>query len=94
MYPIGGMLLPRPSNSIDGIQRHQTYHVHWIGDRGSQGMVFSCCRKVDSDVVKVAIAATKHLTPVTLELGGKDPAIIMPRTDLKQWASLWMRGIL
>ncbi|KAJ6608610.1 Aldehyde/histidinol dehydrogenase [Mycena sp. CBHHK59/15] len=42
---------------------------------------------------KVAIAATEHLTPVTLELGGKDPAIILPRTDLKKWASLWMRGI-
>lgn len=42
---------------------------------------------------KVAVAATEHLTPVTLELGGKDPAIIMPHTNLKQWASLWMRGI-
>ncbi|KAF9049295.1 Aldedh-domain-containing protein [Hymenopellis radicata] len=34
---------------------------------------------------KVAIAATKHLTPVTLELGGKDPA---------KWSSIWMRGVL
>ncbi|KAH9913364.1 meiotic sister-chromatid recombination aldehyde dehydrogenase [Fomitopsis serialis] len=42
---------------------------------------------------KVAVAATEHLTPVTLELGGKDPAIIMPHTNLKQWSSLWMRGI-
>ncbi|KAG0705301.1 Aldehyde/histidinol dehydrogenase [Suillus ampliporus] len=42
---------------------------------------------------KVAIAATEHLTPVTLELGGKDPAIILPDTDLKKWASIWMRGI-
>jgi len=42
---------------------------------------------------RVAIAATEHLTPVTLELGGKDPAIIMPHTDLNQWISLWMRGI-
>ncbi|CCM03749.1 uncharacterized protein FIBRA_05895 [Fibroporia radiculosa] len=42
---------------------------------------------------KVAIAATEHLIPVTLELGGKDPAIVMPDTDLKQWISIWMRGI-
>jgi acyl-CoA reductase-like NAD-dependent aldehyde dehydrogenase len=42
---------------------------------------------------KVAMAATKHLTPVTLELGGKDPAVILPQTDLEKWASLWMRGV-
>ncbi|PPR03524.1 hypothetical protein CVT24_007010 [Panaeolus cyanescens] len=42
---------------------------------------------------KVAIDATKHLTPVTLELGGKDPAIILPGTDLKKWASIWLRGV-
>ncbi|KDR81893.1 hypothetical protein GALMADRAFT_240173 [Galerina marginata CBS 339.88] len=42
---------------------------------------------------KVAEAATKHLTPVTLELGGKDPAVILPRTDLKKWASILMRGV-
>ncbi|TDL28101.1 ALDH-like protein [Rickenella mellea] len=42
---------------------------------------------------KVAIAATDNLTPVTMELGGKDPAVILPGTDLKKWASLWMRGI-
>ncbi|KAG7086578.1 hypothetical protein E1B28_002524 [Marasmius oreades] len=42
---------------------------------------------------KVAIAATEHLTPVTLELGGKDPAIILPNTELDKWISMWMRGI-
>ncbi|KAJ7739684.1 meiotic sister-chromatid recombination aldehyde dehydrogenase [Mycena maculata] len=42
---------------------------------------------------KIAIAATDHLTPVTLELGGKDPAIILEGTDLQKWASIWMRGI-
>ncbi|KAK0210283.1 meiotic sister-chromatid recombination aldehyde dehydrogenase [Desarmillaria ectypa] len=42
---------------------------------------------------KVAVAATKYLTPVTLELGGKDPAIIMPGTDLKKWVSILMRGV-
>ncbi|KAI0931527.1 hypothetical protein AcV5_005005 [Taiwanofungus camphoratus] len=42
---------------------------------------------------KVAMAATEHLTPVTLELGGKDPAIILPSTDLEKWSSIWMRGI-
>ncbi|KAG2041409.1 Aldehyde/histidinol dehydrogenase [Suillus americanus] len=42
---------------------------------------------------KVAMAATEHLTPVTLELGGKDPAIILPDTDLQKWSSIWMRGV-
>ena len=40
------------------------------------------------------MAAIEHLTPVTLELGGKDPAIILPDTDLQKWASVWMRGVL
>ncbi|KAF9009459.1 meiotic sister-chromatid recombination aldehyde dehydrogenase [Cyathus striatus] len=42
---------------------------------------------------KIAIDATEHLTPVTLELGGKDPAVILPGTDINKWASLWMRGV-
>ncbi|KAG5639503.1 hypothetical protein H0H81_000648 [Sphagnurus paluster] len=42
---------------------------------------------------KIAVAATENLTPVTLELGGKDPAIVLPDTDLRRWAPLWMRGI-
>ncbi|KII89226.1 hypothetical protein PLICRDRAFT_53690 [Plicaturopsis crispa FD-325 SS-3] len=41
---------------------------------------------------QIAMDATVNLTPVTLELGGKDPAIILPGTDLKKWSSLWMRG--
>lgn len=43
---------------------------------------------------QVAQAATLHLTPVTLELGGKDPAIILPETDIEKWAPTWMRGVL
>ncbi|KAI9462933.1 Aldedh-domain-containing protein [Russula earlei] len=42
---------------------------------------------------QVALAAAHNLTPVTLELGGKDPAIVLPGTDIERWASLWMRGI-
>ncbi|CAE6499499.1 unnamed protein product [Rhizoctonia solani] len=42
---------------------------------------------------RVAIAATTHLTPCTLELGGKDPAIVLPGTDVMKWAGLWMRGV-
>jgi len=42
---------------------------------------------------KVAQAATLYLTPVTLELGGKDPAIILPDADIKKWAPMWMRGV-
>ncbi|KAJ7581409.1 Aldehyde/histidinol dehydrogenase [Mycena floridula] len=50
---------------------------------------------IGSDTVgrKVAITAAQNFTPVTLELGGKDPAIILPDTDLNKWASIWMRGI-
>lgn len=43
--------------------------------------------------MQVAEAATEHLTPVTMELGGKDPAIVLPGTDIDKWASVWMRGI-
>ncbi|EJD03805.1 meiotic sister-chromatid recombination aldehyde dehydrogenase [Fomitiporia mediterranea MF3/22] len=42
---------------------------------------------------KVAMAATTHLTPVTLELGGKDPAIILPGMDLSKCISTLMRGV-
>ncbi|KIP11111.1 hypothetical protein PHLGIDRAFT_125015 [Phlebiopsis gigantea 11061_1 CR5-6] len=42
---------------------------------------------------KVVLAAAEQLTPVTLELGGKDPAIVMPSTDIKQYESVWMRGL-
>ncbi|EJF67146.1 meiotic sister-chromatid recombination aldehyde dehydrogenase [Dichomitus squalens] len=41
----------------------------------------------------VAQAATEYLTPVTLELGGKDPAIILPSTDLEKHLPLLMRGV-
>jgi len=44
-------------------------------------------------VLQIAQDATVHLTPVTLELGGKDPAVILPGTDLKKYASLWLRGV-
>lgn len=42
---------------------------------------------------KVALAAAHNMTPLTLELGGKDPAIILPGTDLDRYISIWMRGI-
>ncbi|MFT6528350.1 MAG: acyl-CoA reductase-like NAD-dependent aldehyde dehydrogenase, partial [Celeribacter sp.] len=35
---------------------------------------------------KVAMAAAQNLTPVTLELGGKSPAIVMPSADLDRAA--------
>jgi len=43
---------------------------------------------------KVALAAAHNMTPLTLELGGKDPAIILPGTDLDRYISIWMRGVL
>ncbi|EJD37102.1 Aldedh-domain-containing protein [Auricularia subglabra TFB-10046 SS5] len=50
---------------------------------------------IGSEVVgrKVAEAACRNLTPVTLELGGKDAALIMPGTDLGRYISMWMRGV-
>lgn len=35
---------------------------------------------------RVAVAAAAHLTPVTLELGGKCPALVLPRADLARAA--------
>ncbi|KAI9067689.1 NAD-aldehyde dehydrogenase [Trametes sanguinea] len=41
----------------------------------------------------VAAAAAKHLTPLTLELGGKNPAVVDPKVDVKMAARrlLWGR---
>ncbi|KAJ8474575.1 hypothetical protein ONZ51_g7116 [Trametes cubensis] len=41
----------------------------------------------------ISAAAAKHLTPVTLELGGKNPVVIDPRCDIKMAARrvLWGR---
>ena len=44
----------------------------------------------------VAASAAKALTPLTLELGGKDPAIVLsntPKSDLSRIASILMRGV-
>ena len=67
--------------------------------RHSNGVIDVKCDVFDiaGDIVfqglQVAVAATVNLTPVTLELGGKDPAIILPGTELEKWISVWMRGI-
>ena len=44
----------------------------------------------------VASSASRALTPLTLELGGKDPAIVLddlPRSDLPRVCSVLMRGV-
>ncbi|KAI4525812.1 Aldehyde/histidinol dehydrogenase [Schizophyllum commune] len=41
----------------------------------------------------IAQDATENLIPVTLELGGKDPCVILPGTDIERWAPLWKRGV-
>ncbi|MBP1804906.1 aldehyde dehydrogenase family protein [Rubellimicrobium aerolatum] len=43
---------------------------------------------------EVAMAAARNLTPVTLELGGKSPAILLPDADLPQAARALMAGKL
>lgn len=49
---------------------------------------------IGSDAVgqKVAQAAAQNLTPTTLELGGKDPALILPGTNLPFYAPIFMRA--
>ncbi len=44
---------------------------------------------------KVMAAAAQHLTPVTLELGGKSPAIVIKGADLKVTAKrlIWGKGL-
>ncbi|GAA5904403.1 hypothetical protein JCM8208_004186 [Rhodotorula glutinis] len=42
---------------------------------------------------KVALKAAEVGTPVLLELGGKDPAVLCPSADLKAFADTWMRGV-
>ncbi len=44
---------------------------------------------------KIMEAAAKHLTPVTLELGGKNPAIVLKGSDLKTTAKrlVWGKSI-
>ncbi|GAA6046801.1 hypothetical protein JCM3770_005649 [Rhodotorula araucariae] len=42
---------------------------------------------------KVALKAAEVGTPVLLELGGKDPAVLCPSADLKYFADTWMRGV-
>lgn len=40
----------------------------------------------------IATAAAKHLTPITLELGGKSPVFVDPKCDLKMTAKRIMWG--
>ena len=49
--------------------RHRFGHIHYTGSAGVARSVMS--------------AAAAHLTPVTLELGGKNPAYVHPDTDLE-----------
>ncbi|GAA5846640.1 hypothetical protein JCM9279_003391 [Rhodotorula babjevae] len=42
---------------------------------------------------KVALKAAEIGTPVLLELGGKDPAVLCPSADLQYFADTWMRGV-
>ncbi|KAF8061623.1 Aldehyde/histidinol dehydrogenase [Lyophyllum atratum] len=57
-----------------------------------------CCWPEQADALTKS-PDIRHITFIGSEevgrkLGGKDPAIVLPGTDLNKWASLWMRGIL
>lgn len=39
------------------------------------------------------VDAAHNLTPVTLELGGKDPAIVLADTKIKEFVSVFMRAV-
>lgn len=54
-------------------------HVTFIGSEGVG-------RKVMAD-------ASTNLTPVTLELGGKDPAVVLRSTRIKEFQSVFMRAV-
>ena len=34
------------------------------------------------------------MVPTCIELGGKDPAFLLPSADLKYFGSTWLRGAL
>ncbi|BGP03337.1 Meiotic Sister-Chromatid recombination aldehyde dehydrogenase [Rhodotorula toruloides] len=42
---------------------------------------------------KVALKGAEVGTPVLLELGGKDPAVLCPLADIKTFADTWMRAV-
>lgn len=60
-------------------QHPRIKHVTFIGSE-------SVGRKVMAD-------AAKNLTPVTLELGGKDPAIVLPGSKVGPIASVFLRAV-
>ena len=43
---------------------------------------------------KIVLAAAGQLSPVTHKLSDQDPAIVLPSTDIKQYESVRMRGLL
>jgi acyl-CoA reductase-like NAD-dependent aldehyde dehydrogenase len=47
----------------------------------------------ESPLIKHITFIGSDLTPVTLELGGKDPAIILPGSDVNKWAPILLRGV-
>jgi len=42
---------------------------------------------------KVAAAAAEMMIPTCIELGGKDPAFLLPSADVEFFASTLLRGV-
>ncbi|GAA5862754.1 hypothetical protein JCM3774_001911 [Rhodotorula dairenensis] len=60
------------------------------GDARLKHITFIGSEKVGK---KVAVKGAEVGTPVLLELGGKDPAILCPTADLTAFADTWMRAV-
>lgn len=58
-----------PADATTALLKHRFDHVFFTGSPRVGRIVYE--------------AAARHLTPVTLELGGKSPAIVCPSADLK-----------
>lgn len=75
--------------------------VQFVTGYGATGNALVTCKGVDKVIfvgspgvgVKVMEAAAKNLTPVVLELGGKDPFVVCEDADLSKVIQIACRGV-